>query len=333
MKELSPFNFIKQITYGWNLGNYLDSHNMDIKTKQTINKSVKDIVALWGNPIFNFECLDELKNKGTNCLRIPVTWGNFVSYNNGKYTISEEVFAHLQLIVDQALARNFIVIIDMHHDDKNWLMINSTNEEFNEIKTEFAQIWAEIATKFKDYNKNLVFEGMNEIINIENGKEFWYNENPLFFSRLTELYNLFIATVRKTGGKNKTRFLIISSYGAQIYKSALEGLSYNDDGKIILDVHFYTKTDQTNYYQEVFAPLVEKIINKNIPLIIGECGNASECKGNIKNLKAYMSYIKKLGLKCILWDNGSSRKFIDRQSGKIIQSEFLDYCKQLFCNN
>ena len=170
---------------------------------------------------------------------------------------------------------------------------------------------------------------MNEVIKITD-KEDWVG-SEFYYNRLNELYEIFITTVRKTGGKNADRFLMITPYGAQIHKFALKGFKLPKDNNLIVDVHFYGKTDDKNVYIEYFSYLKQHFIDKNIPLIVGEIGLKKEYKDNFEYLKVLLNYMKELNLKVYLWDNGSSRKFIDRETGLIEhQKEFMNYIKKKY---
>ena len=74
----NAFGILNKINLGWNLGNYLDATDREYKIGYSSNKTVEEVVKLWNNPIFNLQCIDRLKDLGINCIRIPVTWCNFI---------------------------------------------------------------------------------------------------------------------------------------------------------------------------------------------------------------------------------------------------------------
>ena len=64
MKDYSKAHAIlNKISLGWNLGNYLDAHDKKYVIGTNKNKSIKEVVNLWNNPIFNLKCFDTLKIK------------------------------------------------------------------------------------------------------------------------------------------------------------------------------------------------------------------------------------------------------------------------------
>lgn len=311
-------SILNKINLGWNLGNFLDSHDKSFCWENTKSKNIQNIVNLWHNPIFNLKCLDTLKNKGINCIRIPITWCNFINIYKNNISISRDFISYLTKIIDSAIEKDFVVIIDMHHDDQTWLKISCPRNEFSKICKRYRNLWKIIAYHFKDYSQNLIFEGMNEIVDRSNPNKYdWVGKNKIFFKRLKKLYRIFINSVRRYSSNNKQRTLMISTYGAQIHKNALVNFSAPKDRNIIVDLHYYSNLTNSNEYDDVFKYVKKLLINKNIPIILGEIGVKKGCENTIDVLTAFTNYAKSINLKYILWDNGKSRKFIDREAGNI----------------
>lgn len=316
MEQEKRVNLIlDKIKMGWNLGNFLDAHDKKFKIGNVQSKSIEYVVNLWGNPIFNFECLEALKKVNINCLRIPITWCNFIDIKDNNISISPSAFSYIREIVDIALKNDFVVIIDMHHDDQTWLKVACSKKEFKGICRLYKKIWSLISYNFRDYDENLVFEGMNEIVDRTNPDHHdWIGNDKIFFKRLSVLYKIFIKTARRYSLKNKQRTLMISTYGAQIHETALKNFIMPKDDNLIVDMHFYSKHTDLEYYQKKFRFVEEYFINKNIPIILGEIGTKKGFENDFEILKIYKSYVDKLNIKCVLWDNGSSRSFINREN-------------------
>ena len=95
-------------------GNYLDATDREFKIGENSNKSVEDIVSLWNNPIFDYKCLDRLKDFGINCIRIPVTWCNFIVCENKKDVfvyIGKGALAMLPAVLLIALASSINLVM------------------------------------------------------------------------------------------------------------------------------------------------------------------------------------------------------------------------------
>ena len=301
------------------MGNYLDAHDGQYIIGSSSNKTIEEVVNLWGNSIFNLKCFDELKRCGFNCVRLPVTWCNFIQIKNKKLSISAELINHLKEIIDYAISKDFIVILDMHHDDKTWLDIACSNKEFKQVKKQFLNIWKVVSFQFKNFNNNLIFEGMNEIINRHyKERDDWWGHYNLCFKRINALYKVFVKTARKF---NKTRTLMISTYGAQIHHNALKHFKMVKDENVIVDLHFYIKEKEQSYLKEHFKFVFEDLISKNIPIFMGEIGVKKAFVQDFDLLKNYVDFLNLHNIKYALWDNGSNRCFINRETAKFSHLE------------
>ena len=327
-KQSKAFNILNSINAGWNLGNYLDATDRKYIIGDSSQKSLSEVVELWHNPNFNLKCVDTLISYGFNCVRIPVTWCNFINIQNKKMKISNELITYLKQIVDYSISKKCYVILDMHHDDQNWLKIACSKKEFNQIKKFFAKIWEIVAFEFKDYNSYLIFEGMNEVVDRTNAEHHdWIGKKKIFYSRLNKLYSIFVKSVRKFSLFNKNRTLMISTYGAQIHETALSNLKMPKDNNIILDLHFYSRHNDMQYYENKFKYVFENLIANDVPLVLGEIGSTKDAVNDFSVLKTYLDFVKKYNLKYILWDSGSTRKYIDRRTAEFTHLELKEYLK------
>lgn len=318
---------LEKINMGWNLGNFLDAHDHLFSLQSDFKcKTVEEVVKLWKNPIFNLECLSSLKKVGINCIRIPITWCNFINIEQGKISLSQPFLTFVKAIIDKAIQEKFVVILDMHHDDQTWLKVACSKKEFKNICKTYRNIWSLIAYSFKDYGENLIFEGMNEIIDRTDPNYYdWVGKNAIFFKRLSKLYDIFIKQARKFSVENKKRTLMISTYGAQIHEVALKNFVLPRDRNLIVDLHFYSKHTDLEYYQDKFKYIRQYFIDKHIPIVLGEIGAKKGYEDNLDIIKVYKEYADSLNIKCVLWDNGTSRKFIDRKTGEYL----VDFSKIL----
>ena len=100
--------------------------------------------------------------------RVTVTEAN-LDYV-GSITIDEEWMNRVQEVVDYAIDAQLYVIINSHHDVDFYY---PTKERLPEGLRYIEAVWTQISERFKDYDKRLIFESMNEPRLKGTGKE-WY---------------------------------------------------------------------------------------------------------------------------------------------------------------
>jgi endoglucanase len=174
----------------------------------------------WG-VVLQEEYFEIIRNAGFNYLRIPIRWSNH-AMNNDPYTIDADFMDRVDWAVDNALNKDFITIINIHHYEE---IMNDPEGH----KDRFLGLWSQIAHYYKDYSENLYFEILNE----PNG------------SLTAELWNQYlneaITLIRGTGGLNGTRKLIVgtANWGGINGLSELDIPTAADDPNIIVTVHYY----------------------------------------------------------------------------------------------
>lgn len=297
--------FIKNLKIGWNLGNSLDATGSGMGSETS-----------WSNPKTTKAMIDAVKKAGFNTLRIPTTWGNHVDSNNN---IDSEWMARVNEVVDYAIDNNMYVILNTHHED-SWLIPSKAKEK--DITAKYKTIWKQIAENFKDYDEHLIFEGMNEPRTKGSPKE-WQGGTDEEREVVNNLNQAFVDTVRKTGGNNQSRFLMITPYAASSDYNALKALKIPNDKHIIVSCHAYlpywmamngdmkrnslTSADERDI-QNYFKNLDTLFISKGIPVIIGEFGftNKNNETQRAEAVKFYLTEAKKYGVPCIWWDNNAT---------------------------
>ena len=305
---LTSLEFTAGIRVGWNLGNTLDATGANNLYSE---KS-------WGNPETTEEMLLAVKDIGFNAVRIPTSWGNHMDEN---HIIAEEWIARVKQVVDYAYNNDMYVILNMHHEEWNY-PYEDNKETATEIMT---SAWTQIAETFKGYNERLIFEGMNEPRWV--GTDFeWNGGNDEGRSVVNYLNQVFVDTVRATGGNNEQRFLMVCPYAASSSREALEALELPNDSadRLIVSVHAYTpysfalsqngsgkwlaeKEACTRDIDTLADDLNELFISKGTAVIIGECGamNKDNEEYRAEWAKYYMARFKEIGIPCFLWDNGA----------------------------
>lgn len=232
-----------------------------------------------------------------------------------EYNIQPEWLDRIQEVVNYAYGEGLFVIINVHHDDYIWLTPDSSQYQADSDKLK--AIWSQLSERFKEYGDRLIFEGMNEPRTIGSAME-WMGGTLEERSVVNNYEADFVKTVRASGGNNAARTLIVTSYAASAETIALKDTIVPKSGNIIFSVHYYAPwkfseghdTEFTEKGREEldkkFSELKEKFIDRGIPVIIDEfgCVNAAPEEVRAQYFKYYVAAAKKLGIKCVVWDNG-----------------------------
>ena len=335
---------VDNMRIGWNLGNTFDATGDWII--QYTSGTASDFETAWGNPVTPDTLMTKLKELGFGAVRIPVTWRyHFDEEGN----IDEAWMARVQQVVDQAMDAGLYCIINIHHDTGADGWLRATEANFNENSKTFEKLWTQIAERFKEYPDKLLFEGFNEMLD-DNSE--WNNPKAEAVAVINKYNQLFVDTVRATGGNNATRNLVCCTYAAATTDSTLNGFAIPEDSvsdHIIAEVHFYIPyefvTDEgvtwttpiseyTDYVEQsidsAFDRLESKMMTKGVPLIIGEF--ATDDKDNTEErIKWYTHVIERANeqnITCFIWDNGSGfcMGHIDRKGDEDDFPEIIEAC-------
>ena len=233
-------------------------------------------------------------------------------------TIDADWLARVKEVVDYAYNEDMFVILNMHHDDYIWF--EPLDSEYAADSAKLKSIWSQISSYFMDYGDRLIFEGMNEPRTVGSTNE-WMGGTPDERAVIAKYEQDFVDTVRKTGGNNSRRSLIITSYAASAETAAINDVIVpSNAGNVIVSVHYYapwqfSDGSSTEFgdsgkseLDTKFAELKQKFTDKGIPVIIGEfgCVNAAPESVRQEYYRYYISAAKKQGIKCFIWDNNVS---------------------------
>ena len=241
-------------------------------------------------------------------------------------------------VVDYAYDEGMYVIINAHHDTANYSQGRSTTYAKDQTgltwtmgvpymlfncKTDVAsqsenvkRLWTTLANEFKDYDNHLIFEDFNEILGTDRSN--WVGDSSQW-DNLNTLQQVFVDTVRATGGKNANRILsLCGSYGEGInHEDSMKKFNITDSAKnrIIVQLHCYKK-----YNGALSDGTLQKIkkyfLDKGYPVIIGETGfdiTNNSSADNIKAAAAQFRLTEKYGVKNFYWDGGEFAIF-DRKN-------------------
>jgi endoglucanase len=194
----------------------------------------------WGNPRITKEYVESLAALGFKTVRLPVAWDTYA--HDGR--IPDDKLARVGEVVDWILGAGMFCVVNIHWDG-GW--IDSSNKEkfrktfatFSaDAQRKFPAYWTQIANYFADRNQRLVFEALNEETNFEGE-----GSTKKAYGTLTRVNQLFIDTVRKTGGNNAKRLLIVTGYSTDFEKTANKEYTLPVDTvphRLMISVHYYT---------------------------------------------------------------------------------------------
>lgn len=309
MEDLTAMDIVKDMKIGWNIGNTLDSTRTDITR---IDAPYKFETA-WGNPKVTQEMVDAVLDAGFNVIRIPVSWTNHIG-PEPEYLITESWMERVQEVVDYAYNKGAYVILNIHHEDWNYPYYDNLDR----ASAEMAAVWKQIAEVFKDYDEHLIFEGQNEPRKVGTSLE-WNGGDEEGWEVVNKTNQVFIDTVRATGGSNPYRMLMIPGYAANCSVGIQHIEVPENDHRVIISVHAYEPYDfalntygrnewnhDTGAIDKLMKDLQTLFLDKGTPVIIGEFGamNKNNESERAEWAAYYVSAAKTIGVPCIWWDNG-----------------------------
>ena len=206
-EELDAWTAAKLMGTGVNIGNTLENTT----TWETG----------WGNPPITKEFVESLAKLGFKTVRVPVAWDTYA--RDGR--IAADKLARVGEVVDWITAAGMFCVVNIHWDG-GWID-SSAKEKFPktyatfsaEAESKYISYWTQIASYFAGRNERLIFEALNEETNFEGE-----GSTKKAYATLTRVNQLFIDTVRKTGGNNAKRLLIVTGYATDITKTTSKRL-------------------------------------------------------------------------------------------------------------
>jgi endoglucanase len=306
-KQLNSSQVVSAMGAGWNLGNQLEANNNGTPSE-----------TAWGNPTVTQALIQKVKAAGFKTIRIPVSYLNAIG-SAPNYTINPTWLSRVKQVVDYAYSQGLYVIINMHGDgyksvSGSWLICDSGDQ--TTIKTKYQKAWQQIANTFVNYNEHLIFESMNEEFDGTYGAP-----NTTYYSNINAYNQIFVDTVRQTGGNNSARWLLIPGWNTNIdytagnYGFALPKDTYrsstipSSEKRIMISVHYYSPWDfcgeqsgnitqwgatatntskkstwgQEDYLNSEFKSMYDKFVTQGYPVVIGEYGSVDKTSADSTN--------------------------------------------------
>jgi endoglucanase len=304
---------VQDMQSGFNLGNTFDNGQ-----NSTDPESIKPIIDLY-------------VDAGMKHIRVPVTWmegfrGDALTDSLGNVNFEHDRFLQLQEVVDYALGKGLYVVVNAHHE-RNFKEHYDNSPEWN---SKFTTLWTGISNHFSDYPQELIFELLNEPEGAfgRSGTE----RNPtdslaLFLTR--NVFKVGTEAIRKTGGLNSTRIIMISTNGMgnqewieEVYPSKETLPGGGADSCIAIQVHTYDPwnfcgqngTNENYPGKEVISASISKVALHaellGVPVNYGEYGVGRADNREERNTEIVREYYHtvvettlKHGMSSTVWDD------------------------------
>jgi endoglucanase len=334
---------------GINLGNTMEAYG---RSKLGTKAPVSDYETFWGQPLTTREMIKAMHKAGFSSLRIPVAWTNTMDFTQGDYTISPAYLDRVGQIASWAIDEGMYAVINDHWDGGWWGMFGSRSEETRKKAMDlYVSMWGQIAEKYKDYSPKLILESANEELGDRlNDKDIAADSGSLSrdecYAAVNRINQAFVDTVRKAGGKNADRFLLVAGYNTGIEPTLDPRFSMPKDAakdRLLVSVHYYepsdycvnTSVNRWGFKQEYakMNALFKRLIaftNAGYGVVVGEYAVSLKQDGTVKNdtygyLANLLDNCDLYGCCPMLWDcsslfKRSELRFIDAESAALFQS-------------
>lgn len=238
--------------------------------------------------------LDQIKEMGFNCVRVPFWYRNFYSDDNGTKILDQNGewdFHYLDWIVRECSERRIYVILDMHgapgfqsdapHSGKrDSCRLYEDSEEGEFFRTLTDELWTAIASRFNGNPAVAMYDLLNEP-----SCDCVYGEVTRRINNTKEYKRLY-KTVRAVDKEHIITLECIWTAFALPHKE-LAGFE-----NVVYQVHFYQKSD---FIFVLFVTLT-KLYYPNVPLMMGEFYPLGTT-----TWKSCFNAMKKLNYNWMLW--------------------------------
>ncbi len=275
---------VSEMGIGINLGNTFEACGSWIS-----KGSVSNYETAWGSPIITEAMIKGYADAGFKTLRIPVAWSNMM---DSDYNIDQAYIDRVKEVTQWAIDADMYVIVNEHWDS-GWIEEYPENKE--EVMKHYTAIWTQVADAFKDFDDHLILESQNE--ELGNWPDLWNRWGGTAGKEEAYQYALdfnqeFVDVVRKSGGNNDDRLLLISGIITDIDLTCdpLFRMPEDPADMMAVSVHYYTPwdfagdNDKDLYWGDIpdyaelnkyMNMLYDTFVSNDIPVIIGEACNGT----------------------------------------------------------
>ncbi len=315
MAELDAWPAVERMSPGINIGNTLEN--------------VTQWETGWGNPPITEEYVKRLVALGFKTVRLPVAWDTYAVEGR----IQPDKFRRVREVIDWITGAGMFCVLNIHWD-RGWIdssfaerFPKEIQETFTpEAEKKYRSYWTQIATFFAGKNEKLVFEALNEETKFEKA-----GSREKAYATLTHVNQLFLDTVRHTGGNNAKRLLIVTGYTTDITKTCDPHYVLPKDTiphRLFISVHYYTpwqfvgmtedaswgkmapawgSANDSQELNRLFDMMRDFCSKNDLPAFIGEFSvtEKKESASRIRWMSAVMDAARSRKMVPVLWDTGN----------------------------
>ncbi len=347
------FAAVYNMRSGVNLGNGFDSTSFNEKKFEEgeqgwillyTGKTPADWEKAWGQPVTTKKLIKGIKALGFNAVRVPVTWAEHIDFETGE--INAAWLKRVKEVVDWIIAEDMYCLVNTHHDGGTDGWVEASDALYEKYSDVYKAVYTNIGNTFKDYSDRLILCGTNEMISADDN---WGDGSEEAIRVVNQWNQLFVDSIRATGGKNATRNLMVGTYCCSTNDGNLKGFVKPKDSagekKLIMEVHIYSPKDfvwskenwipnWTTKWSSTFESGVKTEFNRvesyakkyDMPVIIGEWGTLSRRFPGEKGWQAttdeegakftsfFIRESRNRGFTSFYWD---TQEVLDRATGNV----------------
>ena len=304
-------------------------------------ESIIEAETSWGNPVTTKDMIMAVRDRGFNLVRVQVSWLNHMDDNGN---IDQLWLDRVAEVVDYCMDAGVYCLINT--SGGGWL--TAERDTFTAQSAVYQRLWEQIAARFANYGELLLFESCNEVLT---SNDVWWYPPTEAYDVMNDLYQIFVDTVRASGGYNATRNLVLNPYAATYdytMNSYFRLPEDTVDNHLIAQVHCYApmnfcvneinlgSTDFVNEWgseeekselDRLLGQVKTRFVDElGIPVIVGEFGTVDRLAESERTeyVNCYAQTAKKYGIKLVIFDDGGDFAVFDRNTLTWPYEEMID---------
>ena len=268
ISDKNVIDIVNDMGIGYNLGNvFIFNCCKNYENFEEINNQIEYFYSILPTK----KIVNKIKKYGFKTIRLEF---NCTNLNEGMEKNTLGRMTKLKEIVNWIIKTNLYCILSVRFNQEFW------KSEGKNAKDKYINIWKQIANNLIDYNEYLIFESNNNVyyeknfydIDIDINNDNYYdsdypsdeNDNNYDYNddfdynyykydvTLLDSNQIFIDTIRNTGGFNTQRLLIISGLTTELELS--NNLDYqmpiDPSNKFAISLHYYFPSEFTDFDYE-----------------------------------------------------------------------------------